>query len=252
MYNPKRRRGLSPKLQQNWERPYTVFKKLNDVVYKVQRSPNAKPKVIHINRLAPYRATDHSSKFKKTNIVENKQRSKSPRTFSEREERWIVRQVHINPRTSAVKLTLKCKSRFRKSVNPETVTNVLRKLKYHGRVPRRKPYINKANRKARLAFAQIKVKQPTEFWENVILVDESKYNNFGSDGKQKVWRTPNAALHVIRVYADSQLETTFKPVEAHNVHKKRSGRLQLLIRSAKQGRLMETFRQNEKKSATES
>ncbi|GBO23810.1 hypothetical protein AVEN_67342-1 [Araneus ventricosus] len=61
MYNPKRRRGLSPKLQQNWERPYTVVKKLNDVVYRVQRSTNAKPKVIHINRLAPYRATDHNS-----------------------------------------------------------------------------------------------------------------------------------------------------------------------------------------------
>ncbi|GBN93712.1 hypothetical protein AVEN_105557-1 [Araneus ventricosus] len=61
MYNPKRWRGLSPKLQHNWEGPYTVVKKLNDVVYRVQRSPNAKPKVIHINRLALYRATDHSS-----------------------------------------------------------------------------------------------------------------------------------------------------------------------------------------------
>ncbi|GBM27384.1 hypothetical protein AVEN_250418-1 [Araneus ventricosus] len=61
MYNPKRRRGLSPKLQQNWEGPYTVVKKLNDVVYRVQRWPNAKPKVIHINRLAPYRAIDHNS-----------------------------------------------------------------------------------------------------------------------------------------------------------------------------------------------
>ncbi|GBN46038.1 hypothetical protein AVEN_86405-1 [Araneus ventricosus] len=61
MYNPKRRRGLSPKLQQNWEGPYTVVKKLNDVIYRVQRSPNAKLKVIHINRLAPYRVTDHSS-----------------------------------------------------------------------------------------------------------------------------------------------------------------------------------------------
>ncbi|GBN28821.1 hypothetical protein AVEN_182225-1 [Araneus ventricosus] len=62
MYNPKRWRGLSSKLQQNWEAPCTVVKKLNDVVYRVQRSPNAKPKVIHINWLAPYRATDHSPK----------------------------------------------------------------------------------------------------------------------------------------------------------------------------------------------
>ncbi|GBM66820.1 hypothetical protein AVEN_153735-1 [Araneus ventricosus] len=62
MYNTKQRGGLSPKLQQHWEGPYTVVKKLNDVVYRVQRSPNAKPKVIHVNRLAPYRGADHSSK----------------------------------------------------------------------------------------------------------------------------------------------------------------------------------------------
>ncbi|GBO24873.1 hypothetical protein AVEN_70220-1 [Araneus ventricosus] len=43
MYNPKRWRGLNPKLQQNWEGPYTVVKKLNDVVYRIQRSPNARP-----------------------------------------------------------------------------------------------------------------------------------------------------------------------------------------------------------------
>ncbi|GBM21341.1 hypothetical protein AVEN_149910-1 [Araneus ventricosus] len=61
MYNPKQRRGPSLKLQKNWEGSYTVVKKLNDVVYRVQRSPNANPKVIHINQLAPYRATDHSS-----------------------------------------------------------------------------------------------------------------------------------------------------------------------------------------------
>ncbi|GBN26636.1 hypothetical protein AVEN_33386-1 [Araneus ventricosus] len=61
MYNPKRRWSLSSKLQQNWEGPYTTVKKLNDAIYRVQRSPNANPKVIHINRLAPYRAIDHSS-----------------------------------------------------------------------------------------------------------------------------------------------------------------------------------------------
>ncbi|GBO01648.1 hypothetical protein AVEN_68079-1 [Araneus ventricosus] len=61
MYNPKRWRGMSHKLQQNWEGQYTVVKKLNDVVYRVERSPNAKPKVVHTNRLDPYRTTDHNS-----------------------------------------------------------------------------------------------------------------------------------------------------------------------------------------------
>ncbi|GBN91857.1 Transposable element Tcb1 transposase [Araneus ventricosus] len=40
------------------------------------------------------------------------------------------------------------------------------------------------------------VKQPTEFWKNIIFVDESKYNIFGSDGKQKVWHILNTALHI--------------------------------------------------------
>ncbi|GBM63204.1 hypothetical protein AVEN_147917-1 [Araneus ventricosus] len=82
MYNPKRRKCLSPKLQQNWEGPYTTAKKLNDVVYRVQRSPNAKPKVIHLNRLAPYRATDHSSKFG---------RNFSSSNFHKKECKWLSR-----------------------------------------------------------------------------------------------------------------------------------------------------------------
>ncbi|GBL87879.1 hypothetical protein AVEN_192055-1 [Araneus ventricosus] len=60
MYNQKRWKGPSPKLGQNWEGPYTVIKKLSNVVYRVQRSPNAKPKVIHINWLSPYRTADPS------------------------------------------------------------------------------------------------------------------------------------------------------------------------------------------------
>ncbi|GBM67565.1 hypothetical protein AVEN_73697-1 [Araneus ventricosus] len=44
-YNPKRQRGLSPNLQHNWEGPYSVVKKLNNVVYREERSHNAKPKM---------------------------------------------------------------------------------------------------------------------------------------------------------------------------------------------------------------
>ncbi|GBM54312.1 hypothetical protein AVEN_234133-1 [Araneus ventricosus] len=44
MYSPKRWRGLSPKLQQNWEVPYAIVKKQNDVVYRVQRSPKPSQK----------------------------------------------------------------------------------------------------------------------------------------------------------------------------------------------------------------
>ncbi|GFT30506.1 transposable element Tc1 transposase [Trichonephila clavipes] len=54
----------------------------------------------------------------------------------------------------------------------------------------------KANRQAKLAFAKMYVRQPTEYWKNIIFVYESKYNIFGSDGKQKVWWKSNTAMHV--------------------------------------------------------
>ncbi|GIY80221.1 HTH_Tnp_Tc3_2 domain-containing protein [Caerostris darwini] len=81
-------------------------------------------------------------RFKKT--VKNKQKPGRPKTFSECEERLFERQIH-NQRTSAVKLTLKCKSKKLKYVNPETVGKY---TKYRGRPIRRKSCISKANRKA--------------------------------------------------------------------------------------------------------
>ncbi|KAJ8953333.1 hypothetical protein NQ318_012128 [Aromia moschata] len=42
LYNPVRRKGRSPKLQNNWEGPFTVIKRINDGVYRIQRNPRNK------------------------------------------------------------------------------------------------------------------------------------------------------------------------------------------------------------------
>ncbi|GFS98928.1 retrovirus-related Pol polyprotein from transposon 412 [Trichonephila clavipes] len=42
LWNPKRDKGLSPKLQTNWEGLCTVLKRLNDVVVWIQKSPHSK------------------------------------------------------------------------------------------------------------------------------------------------------------------------------------------------------------------
>ncbi|KAJ8910954.1 hypothetical protein NQ315_014960, partial [Exocentrus adspersus] len=39
LYNPKRTKGKSPKLQKSWEGPYTVVTRLNDVVQDPEESP---------------------------------------------------------------------------------------------------------------------------------------------------------------------------------------------------------------------
>jgi hypothetical protein len=71
---------------------------------------------------------------------------------------------------------------------------VLRWYDYHGRMARKKPFISVVNRKKRLEFAKMHLNKPKEFWYNVIWSDESKFNIFGSDGRQLVWRKVNTEL----------------------------------------------------------
>lgn len=62
LYSPIRRRGYSPKLQRSWDGPYEVITRINDVIYRIKKQPNGKPRVIHINRLAPYKGDNGPEK----------------------------------------------------------------------------------------------------------------------------------------------------------------------------------------------
>ena len=53
LFNPVRKKGVSPKLQSFWDGPFLVVQKLSDLVYKIQKSPTAKPRVVHHDRLKP-------------------------------------------------------------------------------------------------------------------------------------------------------------------------------------------------------
>ena len=53
-YQPRRVKGKCPKLQADWEGPHTVTDRINDAVYRIQRSPRKKCKVVHVRSLAKY------------------------------------------------------------------------------------------------------------------------------------------------------------------------------------------------------
>ena len=55
-YNLQRKKGLSPKLSTDWEGPYLVVKQINDLLYRIQKSPRGKSRVVHRNRLWSYTA----------------------------------------------------------------------------------------------------------------------------------------------------------------------------------------------------
>ena len=54
LFNQRRHHGRSPKLQSNWEAPYTVKKINNDDVYWIQQEEQRNFKVVHLDRLAKY------------------------------------------------------------------------------------------------------------------------------------------------------------------------------------------------------
>ena len=54
LYNPRRKKGRTPKLQSNWEESYLVVKELSDIVYCIYKSNKHKNKIVHSVRLTPY------------------------------------------------------------------------------------------------------------------------------------------------------------------------------------------------------
>ena len=54
LHNEVRKKGQCPKHQYKWEGPFLVINKLSDVVFRIQKSQQSKPKVVHYDRLKPY------------------------------------------------------------------------------------------------------------------------------------------------------------------------------------------------------
>ncbi|KAH9085146.1 hypothetical protein LEN26_020630 [Aphanomyces euteiches] len=89
-------------------------------------------------------------------------------------------------------------------VSEETVRRRLRDFGLNGRAARKKPFISKANRLKRLAFAKKHLLWSPEDWKRVLFSDESPFNLTGSNGRIYVWRRPGEE------FKDICLQPTFK------------------------------------------
>jgi hypothetical protein len=65
-----------------------------------------------------------------------------------------------------------------------TVRQALRQIGLHGRVRRPMPFLSRIHVQKRRAWAEDMLDLTADDWRDVIFSDESKFNLFGSDGKQ--------------------------------------------------------------------
>ena len=54
LFNPKQKKGLSPKSMRPWKGPYVILSRINDLVYRI-RSGLQRPIIVHRNRLYKYK-----------------------------------------------------------------------------------------------------------------------------------------------------------------------------------------------------
>lgn len=91
-----------------------------------------------------------------------------------------------DPFTSSPKIAADLKESFGKAISTDTVRRYIKKYGFNARTARKKPLVNKTNRKKRVDFANDYKNKTNEFWDKVIFSDESKFNIFWSDGRSLV------------------------------------------------------------------
>ena len=58
LFCPRKKVGISPKLQRFWTGPYLIVEKVGDVLYRIQASKRSNSKVVHFDRLKAYHGNE--------------------------------------------------------------------------------------------------------------------------------------------------------------------------------------------------
>ena len=117
-----------------------------------------------------------------------------PSKLSPTDKRAISIQVDTGKAENAVQVAHDINTILPQPVCVQTVRNSLKHDDFIAVVKKKKPYLSKKHRRARLAFALKYQEWTVEDWKHVIWSDETKINRFGSDGKQYVWKKKGQPL----------------------------------------------------------
>jgi transposase len=133
-------------------------------------------------------------KYEETGNVQNKHNSGRSRKLNERDERNIVRSIMTRECSNAVQIQKSLKVNDNIEVSSSTVRRALKRNGLAARVKRKKPLLSKKHREKRLNFAKRYKNWTVSDWNKVVWSDESKFQIFGSDGRQYCWKRPKDPL----------------------------------------------------------
>ncbi|CAF4789727.1 unnamed protein product [Rotaria sp. Silwood2] len=142
------------------------------------------------------RSTVHCiiKKWKQTGSVINRIGRGRKRLTTSRVDRIIHRKLISDRRKAALDVALDLKNDYQTSISPQTIRNRMHEIGYKGCIARKKPLLKKSNRRKRVLWAREHLSKSKDFWNSILWSDESKFNIFGSDGRQIVWRKPHESM----------------------------------------------------------
>lgn len=128
------------------------------------------------------------SKFKATGSVADRPRCGRPRKTSLRVDKLIKRKSVADVRKNARTIAQELRDENLADVSRSTVSRRLLAVRLYGRVGVKKPLIRKKNQMARLDFAKKYSYWNSDDWKKILFSDESKFQLFGTVGRQYVRR----------------------------------------------------------------
>ncbi|KAF5312510.1 hypothetical protein D9619_002328 [Psilocybe cf. subviscida] len=131
-------------------------------------------------------ANDIWQKFQRTGSTENLPKSGRPKKVTPRMERMAIRNALSERRKPFSEIANQCTPK----ISTSTVANILKRHNYHRRVARKVPYLNKAHRRARMAWARICKTYRAGNWRRKIWSDECYVHLGDNKGRTYVTRRP--------------------------------------------------------------
>lgn len=121
-------------------------KEERELIISLFQKGNSQRKIAQIINRSASTVQHIIERYTKEGRIRDKPRNKGRRKLNDKDERWIVRQIQVNPHKSVPEITNDLNDSLGKEVHPQTVRRVLWRADYKGRLARKKPFISKKNK----------------------------------------------------------------------------------------------------------